>query len=121
MTERDRAFLRDQLATIGIFLPDDPREAAPETKPAAKPVTDDVDRDFVREALIRAGAPDRDLEWLVRSCPDELAALGYRAPLPEAFCAVHNGPQPTDRHGCVLCRSVDLPNPPPEPTTKKAT
>lgn len=119
MSERDRAFLRGQLATIGIFLPDDPREAAQETMPAAKPITD-VDRDFVREALVRAGAPAQDLEWLVRSCPDEIAALGYRAPLPDAFCAVHKRPQPTDQHGCVLCRSVDLPNPPPEPKTKKA-
>lgn len=105
-------FLRGQLAAVGIFLDD---EKTPAKAPAvATPTVADVDRDFVREALVRAGAPPRDLEWLVASCPSELDALEYRAPLPEAFCAACDCPQPTDALGCVRCRSIDLPNPPPE-------
>jgi hypothetical protein len=111
VSERDRAFMRGQLASIGIFLPDssEPNEAR---RPLATlPVRDDVDRDFVREALVRAGDPAQDIEWLIASCPSELDALGYRAPLPEAWCAVHKRPQPTDDHGCVLCRSIDIEEP----------
>lgn len=106
MSERDRAFMRGQLASVGIFLDEKPE--IPVGAPVATPTVADVDREFVREALIRAGAPAQDLEWLVASCPSEFDALEYRAPLPEAFCAVHDEPQPTDQHGCVLCRSEDI-------------
>ncbi len=108
MSERDRAFMRGQLASIGIFLPEEDRREPAPVMPVATPTVPDVDREFVREAIVRAGAPEQDLEWLVASCPSELDALEYRAPLPEAFCAGHNGPQPTDQHGCVLCRSEDI-------------
>jgi hypothetical protein len=37
-----------------------------------------TDRDRIREILIAAGAPTRDLEWMVASCPDESFALAYR-------------------------------------------
>jgi hypothetical protein len=118
VSERDREFMRVQLASVGIFLPDQPEPLSPTAAPVPSPA-DAVDRDFVREALVRAGAPPQDLEWLVASCPSEIDALEYRAPLPEAFCAVHDGPQPTDHLGCVFCRSVDLPNPPPESPAPK--
>ena len=111
-------FLRGQLASVGIFLDEEKPPVAPAV---STPVVVDVDRDFVREALVRAGAPAQDLEWLVASCPSELDALEYRAPLPEAFCATCDRPQPTDAHGCVRCRSVDMASPPSEvPASKKA-
>jgi len=107
MSERDRQYLRVQLASVGIFLPDiePPAALAPPPAPAGAPA---IDRDFIRKALVRAGAPAKDLEWLVASCPSELDALSYRAPLPEAWCVVCSNPQPTDEHGCVRCRSVDF-------------
>lgn len=120
MSERDRAFMRGQLASVGILL-DEPR-VLPSPPAATPPAAADfgIDRDFVREALIRAGAPESDLEWLVASAPSELDALAYRPPLPEAWCLACNNAQPADEHGCVRCRSIDLPNPPPEPPAPKS-
>jgi len=37
-------------------------------------------RDAIREILIAAGAPARDLEWLTASCPDVYSARRYTPP-----------------------------------------
>jgi hypothetical protein len=108
VSERDRAFMRGQLASIGIFLPDKAEPGVTPVAPKSPPPGDVVDRDFIREALVRAGAPARDLEWLLASCPSELDALGYRAPPPEAWCAVCDGQRQVDALGCVMCRSIEL-------------
>ena len=75
---RDSAFLRGQLASVGIILdtpsgPSSPIRAA-EVEPAP------VDRELVRRILVSAGAPDRDIEWLTASCPSVDDALTYQPP-----------------------------------------
>lgn len=77
---RDAVFMRAQLASVGIVL-DEPRPSAaswPTVVPRADPA---VDRDLISEILVGRGASDRDLEWLVASCPSVDDALGYQAPI----------------------------------------
>ena len=64
------ATLRAMLAQEGIFL-DEKRATAP---PPAQPTAAPVDREAIRAVLLERGAPLRDLDWLVASCPSmELA------------------------------------------------
>jgi hypothetical protein len=104
MTGRDAAFMRGQLASVGILL--EP-SAAPST-PAAPATADAVDRDEVRAILIAAGAPARDLEWLVRSCPSIEDARAYRPPHSIAYCARCGGPRAVDPQlGCIECATSE--------------
>jgi len=75
---RDAAYMRGQLASVGILIAPaaDPR-AAVIARPPAPPT---VDRELVREILVSADAPAHHLEWLVASCPSIAAALTYRRP-----------------------------------------
>lgn len=77
-TGRDRAYLRGQLASVGILMDDPPTHAAT-PDPVREPVTVD-ERDEMRRILTAAGAPVRSLEWLVASCPSINDARSYRAP-----------------------------------------
>ena len=68
--------LRARLASVGIYLD----EEKPAPRPATAPQPAAVDRELVREILIAACAPARDLSWLVASCPSVAHARGYRPP-----------------------------------------
>lgn len=74
---RDSLRMREMLALNGITLDGAPASIS-STAPRA--IAAPVDRDLIREILITAGAPDRDLEWLSRSCPSLAAALTYQPP-----------------------------------------
>jgi len=77
-TARDRAYLKGQLASVGILLEDRPTDVA--RPPVVRdPITTD-ERDEIRRILMSAGAPPRSLEWLVASCPSIDDARTYRAP-----------------------------------------
>ncbi len=70
--------LRARLAAVGIVL-DEP--AAPKSTATSSPRTSTVvDREAVRAILVAAGAPKRDLEWLVVSAPSVQAAMAYSPP-----------------------------------------
>ena len=104
--ERDRTFLRVQLASIGIVL--EPA-VAPSSEPGAATVpgpaaTPEVDRDQVREILVAAGASETDLDWLVRSCTSIEDAKGYRPPARQAWCVSCGGVTDCDGKGCIACR-----------------
>lgn len=77
MNERDSAYLRGQLASVGILL-DEPI-AVPEP-PIASVEPAPVDRAEVRRILIARGVPERSLHWLCRSCPSVEAAMTYMPP-----------------------------------------
>lgn len=66
--------MRAMLATEGIFL-----EETPAIAPTVAPATIDppIDRALVREMLSERGAPDRDLDWLTRSCISVEHALAF--------------------------------------------
>lgn len=74
---RDSAFMRGQLASVGIFLDD--KAPAPGHVTATGPATREapVDRALAREVLVERGAPERDLAWLVASCPSVEHALAF--------------------------------------------
>lgn len=93
-------FMRGQLAAAGIFL-DDEKPAMAAAAPIAE-VKPEPDRAFIREALEQGGAPASDLDWLVASCPDELAAVQYKPPR-EAWCLRCEGVQPVGDFGCIEC------------------
>ena len=100
MTGRDQAFLRGELAGVGIVLEPaaEPSSAPPPREPAA------VDRVEVRAILVAAGAPPGDLEWLVRSCPSLGDAKCYRPPARQAWCLDCGGVTACDAEGCIACR-----------------
>lgn len=102
MSESDRKFLRGQLATIGIFLPEDNKPSSATVVEAKAPV---VDRDEIRAVLVELGAPERDLDWMVASCPGLEYALTYVPTKREAWCVRCNGPMACDDEGCISCRS----------------
>lgn len=77
-TARDRAYLKGQLASVGILLEDRPTDVA-RPQVVRDPITTD-ERDEMRRILMSAGAPPRSLEWLVASCPSIDDARTYRAP-----------------------------------------
>lgn len=67
--------MRAMLADVGIELD------APVPPAAVKARISDPqepDRSVIREVLIAAGAPARDLEWMVASAPSVEAARTYR-------------------------------------------
>lgn len=101
--EADRAFMRGILAAYGMPLdapsePERPTSAMEPTAPAP------VDRDEVRSLLVAAGAPERDLEWLIASCPSLDDARAYRPPKIYAWCVDCASEQPIDADGCQTCR-----------------
>lgn len=100
-------FMRLQLASAGIFL-DEPKERTLEQKPERQ-APEPVDRDMVREILVAAGAPTKDLDWMVASCPGVEYALGYRTTVREAWCVECDGVTDgsADR-GCFQCRAREL-------------
>jgi len=76
------AELRVLLASVGVFL-DDPARPSPTVRASAPPrdeVSELLAREAIREILIAAGAPARDLEWLTASCPDADTARRYTPP-----------------------------------------
>jgi hypothetical protein len=101
MTGRDQAFLRGQLASVGILL--DPPTPTAAATPAAKDESS-VDRDQVRAILVAAGAPTEDLNWLIASCPSIEDARGYRPPPRSAWCIDCADVRPCDDGGCLVCR-----------------
>lgn len=93
-------FMRGQLAAAGIFL-DDEKPMVVASAPVVE-VKPEPDRAFTREALEQSGAAARDLEWLIASCPDELAAVQYKPPR-EAWCLRCEGVQRVGDFGCIEC------------------
>jgi hypothetical protein len=80
LADRERAFMRAELMrNAGITLDDGPVKITPTVAMTVTPMTDD-ERDSIREVLMAAGAPDRDMEWLTKSCPTLADALTYVAP-----------------------------------------
>lgn len=65
-----------------------------------------ADRASIRAALVAAGAPDRDLEWLVASCPSLEDARTYRSPARMAWCPLCDAAALVDERGCVSCRTA---------------
>jgi hypothetical protein len=59
----------------------------------------------IRAILEAAGAPVRDLEWLVASCPTVADARGYHPPA-VAWCPRCGEAVVVDSQGCVPCRIV---------------
>lgn len=105
MSERDRHFMRGQLATIGIFLDEDRKVIAKASPVLAPTVEPEVDRAEIRATLVELGAPAADLDWLVASCPGMGHALTYRPPARYAWCAICDGPSACDDNGCITCGS----------------
>jgi len=103
MTSRDRAFLRGQLATVGILL-EPATSPCLSAAPAAPNEPSRVDRDEVRAILVAARAPADDLDWLVASCPSVDDARGYRPPARQAWCIDCGGISACDDQGCIVCR-----------------
>jgi hypothetical protein len=67
--------MRAMLATEGIFLDE---QAAPVAATSSRPTCDaPIDRALIREILSDRAAPDRDLDWLVESCPSVDHALAF--------------------------------------------
>lgn len=73
--------MRSMLMLNGIRL-DDP--APPRRATAAPPPAPPIDRDAIRAILIDRGAPDKDLDWLTRSCPSLEPARAYLPTIVEA-------------------------------------
>jgi hypothetical protein len=67
--------LRAMLATEGIFLDEQPAPVIATPSPTTCDLP--IDRALVREILGDHGAPDRDLDWLVASCPSVEHALAF--------------------------------------------
>jgi hypothetical protein len=103
MKSRDAAFLRAQLAGVGIFIADP--AAALSTSVVADAPPSPVDRALVRDILVCGGAPERDLEWLTASCPSVEAAQAYE-PFQIAWCATCDAPVLCDNGGCIACRGA---------------
>lgn len=104
MSERDRLFMRGQLAAVGIFLDDKPKAKAPSDLPRHEPVP--VDRDEIRRVLQLLGAPPADLDWLTASCPGIEYAIEYQPPRRDAWCPVCDGPMPCGERGCITCQGA---------------
>lgn len=73
------AELRYMLACVGIKL-DDPIAPSEPKRTVARIDPDIAERDRIREILIAAGAPGRDIGWLTASCPGVAAAHAYAPP-----------------------------------------
>lgn len=76
------AEMRVLLASAGIYLDDPPAPRAP-VRALARPRDKEAEllvREEIREILSAAGAPARDLKWLVASCPGADAARAYTPP-----------------------------------------
>ncbi len=99
---RDSAYLRGQLASVGILL-DEPAVPSATATPS-RPTSAPVDRELIREILVDLRAPANDLEWLTASCPSVEDAREYRPPPVYAWCVVCGGERPTDEAGCMACR-----------------
>lgn len=70
------ATMRALLATQGIFLDETPAASpAATSSPTTSPEA--IDREAIREILLERGAPMRDLDWLVASCPSMEHALAF--------------------------------------------
>lgn len=100
MSRIDSAFLRGSLASSGIFL-DDPapvmhRNVKPQNVPEPAP-----DRVAIRAALVEAGAPAQDLDWLTDSAPSLQAARAY---CPSVWCITCADMAVIDVGGCVVCK-----------------
>lgn len=95
-------FMRLQLATVGIFLDEPKRVHQPPRRQAVEP--EPVDRGLVREILAAAGAPDRDLDWMVASCPGVEYALAYQPTARQAWCIECSNITLVDDKGCTECR-----------------
>lgn len=106
LADRESARMRAELAAVGIIL-DDPRP--PLSAVAIQQSAPPVDRDAVRAVLVAAGAPDRDVEWLVASCPSLEDAKAYRPPPIAAWCARCDAATFGDEGGCIPCRAEDGP------------
>lgn len=77
MTFDPSEFMRMQLVqNAGIILDDQPASPIAAT-PAPESSEAPVDRALVREILGIRGAPTRDLDWLVESCPSVEHALAF--------------------------------------------
>jgi len=61
------------LAQEGIFLDEKPPAASPPTRATAAP----LDRAAIRDVLLERGAPLRDVDWLVASCPSMELAMAF--------------------------------------------
>lgn len=110
---RDSAYLRGQLASIGILLDPPTPAAIAATTGTALPAPD---RAEVRRILESAGAPARDLEWLTESCPSIEDALGYQPPPAiqrRAWCLECGDATLCDDDGCLNCRGALVSNPTP--------
>jgi hypothetical protein len=70
------------LASVGIFL-DDPPATGAITHAVVQQRDEEAElitREKIREILIAAGVPARNLEWLTASCPGIEYARGYVPP-----------------------------------------
>jgi len=101
---RDRAYLRGQLASVGIFL-GEAAQVPPAGTAGREPITVD-ERDEMRRVLVAGGAPAQDLEWLVASCPSLNDARDYRPPARWAWCVDCGQERPCDQRGCITCREA---------------
>jgi glutathione S-transferase len=90
------AYLRDQLASVGIDLLVAP--AATQPVPTTNSPGAPFDRERVREILVANGARAADLEWLVASCPSVADAAAYRPPA-RTWCAHYDRVLPLDAGG----------------------
>lgn len=97
-------FLRGQLAAVGIFLDEPPKPASKQER--TRSPEPEPDRSEIRTVLQELGAPERDLEWLVASCPSVADALTYKPPVRSAWCHTCNGVTVYDDYGCVPCRGL---------------
>ncbi len=106
MSGRDARIMRERLAAVGIEL-----EPAPAERPALRAVPCypdgvDVDRDAIREVLVAAGAPARDLGWLTSSCPSMAEALAYQPTIHQSWCGQCGGIVACNTDGCIACSGV---------------
>lgn len=103
MTGRDLNYLHGQLASVGIVLEPAAGSCSSPPGPATPAAAATVDRAEVRSILVAAGAPAKDLDWLVASCPSIEDALGYER---QAWCARCDGVTACDDQdqSCIACR-----------------
>lgn len=103
LADREMSIMREMLAAHGIVL-DEPRNpiADRDVKPSN---IAPVDRAAIRAALVAAGAPADELDWLADSCPSIDKARAYR-PACIAWCPRCDGPTICGADGCMSCHQI---------------
>lgn len=72
--------MRTALLEVGVNIDDLPQKLARSPVQPPREAPADVERQIIRQILVDAGAPARDLDWLSASAPTIAHARTYRPP-----------------------------------------